>query len=200
MLTPSIEALQRRLPTPTRIEAAAILRAYSETAVPLPLQDAARWYAVGGDYWRVRWMVCGWTREGDRMLDPKAAGWGFLMSSTESRDLWSMLAALAEDSDRWQLAQGTDTLPPTVDVAALMRWDTRTLWEQVTMIGPLWRRNDRAPRNLARFIAESYKRLQEWRRTRRPGQTPTRTDGPGGGMLLLLAAVAILGSSRRRKK
>ena len=206
MLAPAIDAMRQRLPIPTRIEAAAILRAWEERAVPLPLQEAAEWYAPGGDYWRLRWAVCGWQREGDKFLASTALGWGLPLSAREAADFWATMDVLATESDQWQLAQGADVSPPLVDVAALLRRTEKPIWEKVTSIGPIWTWNDKAPRNLAKFITDSWEKLKEWRRKRQadptrpvlPPPLPSLPSAGAAGLFIILGVAIILGTTTRR--
>lgn len=190
------------MPLPTHVEAAAILRAYSERSVPLPTQDAGRWYAAGGRYWVLVWMVCGYETEGDKMHAADSLWWGLPLDRVDAATFWAELTDLAAESDRWQLAQGQDVSSPVVDVPELLE---RTFpWaENFLRIRPIWRLPAKAGNKaLQKFISDGYKKLQEWRKTRPPGWRPPLPppvpSAPGAGWLVLLLVGAIaLGGTRR---
>lgn len=207
MLLPTVEAMRRKLPLPTRIEAAAILRAYSERSVPLPVQEIAAWYAPGGRYWVLCWSVLGWEREGDKFLGPSSVSWSFPLDVPDAVRFWDELLLLASSSDAWQLAQGADVSPPSVDVPSLLSREVD--WSQLFELRPIWRLPTKAGSSALRdFIRKGWVALQEWRKKRqadpsRPILPPPMPRGPGGGtalLVILLGAAILVGGRRNRRR
>jgi len=186
------------------VEAAAILRAYSERAVPLPVQEAAEWYAPGGRYWRLVWAVCGYVSEGDKMHAAESLWWVSPISPSLAAEFWPTLEELAAQSDAWQLRQGIDTSPPKIDTQALL---SRSVpWTDAFLSlrpAPIWDRFSSKPTTLMAFIKEAYGKLKEWRKRRSATPLPLPLPGrksDGGGLTLILLGVAALvlsGGGRR---
>lgn len=181
-----------------------MLRAYSEKAVPLPLQTTAEWYAPGGRYWRLVWMTCGWENEGDKFAAADSLWWGQPMAPNDAADFWSEMRALADASDRWQLAQGLDVAPPTINVPALM--SRSYSWTELLMPRyDFWNPPKKRSEALTSYLAKAWEMLKEWRKRRQanPGRPPLPPPLPGegmGGTLLLLGGLALLmlAGGRRR--
>ena len=202
MFSPTIESYQQRygLAVP-RVVAAAILRAYSEKRTPLPVQEAADWYSTGGRYWQLVWNVCGWRAAGDKFIGDKSLAWAEPMPVGMAREFWREMANLASASDRWQLAQGIDTTPPTVDVAALTNRSRD--WKHFFELHPIWNQPT-AARSVALvgFLKDAWKQLQEWYRKRYPGRPPLPPALPSAnlGVVGLVVVAALLASSRRGRR
>lgn len=183
-----------------RVVAAAVLRAYSEKRVPLSVQDASEWYGLGGRYWTLVWMVCGWVRAGDKFIGDKSLAWAEPLAQGSSREFWREMGNLAQLSDTWQLAQGIDVEPPPVDVAALTNRSRD--WRHFFELHPIWNQ-PAAARSVAlvAFLKEAWKQLQEWYRKRYPGRPPLPPALPSADGVLIVAALvglAILGGAGRR--
>lgn len=171
-------------------EAAAVLSAYSEKNVPLPLQSRAEWYGTvdPGRWWRLVWAVSGWVNEGDKFAAVNdVVWWPGPLAQSVTRALWSELAELAEESDAWAAKQGRVYVSPVVDVAAFR-----------ARPGPIKRTGQ-----LAEFLNAAWKALQAWRRDRRGGGPvpPQWPSGDGIGTLLVLGAAAYFyGKSKGKKR
>lgn len=203
VFSPTIQSYQARygLAVP-RVVAAALLRAYSEKRVPLPVQDAADWYSTGGRYWQLVWNVCGWRVAGDKFYGDKSLAWAQPMPVGMSREFWRELTNLAAASDRWQLAQGIDTTPPDVDVSALTHRSAD--WRRFFELHPIWSLPSK-PKSVALvgFLKEAWKQLQEWYRKRYPGRPPLPPALPsmsGAGVGLVVVALLVASSRRGRRR
>lgn len=201
MFGPTIREWQTRYGSAVpRVVAAAMLRAYSERSVPLPVQDAAEWYGPGGRYWRLLWLVCGWRTAGDKFIGDKSLAWAEPLSVGDSSTLWQEMTALASTSDRWQVAQGIDVAPPHVDVAALTNRSRD--WRHFFELHPIWNQPS-AARSVAlvKLLKDAWKQLQDWYKRRYPSRPPLPPALPSvgaGPVIALVALVAIASSSRRR--
>lgn len=200
----AIRELKASAPDPTRIVALAILDAYREANVPLPYQAASDWYSTGGRYWRQVWTVCGYHKRGDKFIAPKSIRWAEPLPPAEASALWDDLEALAAASDAWQLSQGQEVEPPTVDVGGLVARSSKW-WERATVHNPFWEwgKESRAatPKRLIAVLKQAAKQLDEWYRRRFPGRPPLPPPMPSvgaGPIIALVALVAIASSSRRR--
>ena len=202
MFSASMELAESQTPVPTNVEAAALLKAYSEHSVPLPLQTAAEWYAPGGRYWRLVWLTCGWRQEGDKFAAHDALWWGQPMSVTDARDLWTEMEALASASDRWQLSQGLDVAPPTINVQAM----TSRTYPWVDLLIPrykFWDPPAKRSEALTGYLRTAWDKLKEWRKRRQaqPGRPPLPPPMPSAGdgglvVILVIAGLALLGGRR----
>lgn len=181
-----------------------MLVAYREANVPLSYQAASDWYSVGGRYWRRVWAVCGYFKQGDKFYGAKSLAWADPLSPTENAAFWNDMVDLAAESDGWQVAQGQDVPPPTVDVGALVARSVS--WsDRLTTMNPIWEWGDEhraaTPRRLVEVLKDAAKKLEEWYRRRFPGRPPLPPPLPGEGVgaLVVLGAFAlILAGSRRR--
>ncbi len=206
MLEAEITAMERRTSALTPIQAMAILDAYQESNVPLPVAVASDWYSTGGRYWRTVWTVAGWRVRGDKFRDPKSLAWAEPMPPAAAADFWSTMHALASASDEWQRAQGIDAPPPRVDVSALMARSS-TLLERATKWNPFWEWGGEhpaaSPKRLVAVLKRAAKQLDEWYRRRFPGRPPLPPPMPSAGGALILLAIAGLAlasrSTRRRR-
>lgn len=184
-----------------RVVAAAILRAYSERRVPLPVTAAADWYSTGGRYWAQVWTVCGWRKAGDKFIGDKSIAWAEPMPPREAELFWQEIGNLARASDAWQVAQGIDASTPTpqVDVAALTNRSRD--WRHFFELHPIWNQPSAARSTaLVAFLKEAWKQLQEWYRKRYPGRPPLPPALPsvGGGAIWLVFLLGIAASGRRK--
>lgn len=203
MFSTTIAAMEKDAPDPPRVAALAVLEAYKETAVPLSYQTAAEWYGTGGRYWRTVWLVCGYKTRGDKFYGADSIAWAQPLDPSTAAGFWDTMTALASASDEWQLAQGIDAPPPTVNVNALVH-RTSSWREMLTQRWSLWSGPPTSAHRLVAVLKNAAKQLDEWYRRRFPGRPPLPPPLPSTGGLgtfvLVVGGLLLLGGGRRRRR